>query len=583
MISVDEILPEAVRQCATLAQLLRRRATHQADRLGYRFLKDGEAHEECLTYGDLDRRARAIAALLHRLGAGGERVLLVYPPGLEFICAWFGCAYAGAVAVVAYPPHPARMPLFLSRTSAIADDARPVAALTTTPILEELPAPATLPPGLRALRWSVTDTELEPPPEESSDPPADGDGLAFLQYTSGSTTAPRGVMITHDNLMHNLRAIQDSFWRSSDAGSVSWLPPYHDMGLIGGILGPLYVGSPVTLLPPLAFVQRPRRWLQAITRFKAAVSGGPNFAYDLCVRQLTPERCAGLDLSSWRVAFNGAEPVNAGTLREFAARFAPYGFRPDAFKPCYGLAESTLLVSSSATTTPPRVESVRQGDLERHRIVPCAADAEDARTLVSCGHPAATTIIVDPESLQICAAGRVGEIWVSGRSVAPGYWNQPEETERTFRACPADTRDAEGPFLRTGDLGFLLEHELFVTGRLKDLIIVDGANHYPQDIERTVGGCHPALDATDCAAFSLDGSEGERLIVVAGVRGASRLALDELRRAIRAAVSEQHDLRIHDVVCVRRGGIPKTSSGKVQRRACRAAYLSGTLDMWGIS
>jgi acyl-CoA synthetase (AMP-forming)/AMP-acid ligase II len=582
MISVDETVLGADHGCATLVQVLRWRATHQPERLGYRFLVDGEAREDCLTYGDLDRRARAIAALLQGLGAMGERVLLVYPPGLEFICAWFGCAYAGAVPVVAYPPHPARMQLFLSRTSALVGDARPATALTTTAILEELPAPAMRPAGLRALRWSATDPELEPPPE-LSDLATDGHELAFLQYTSGSTTVPRGVMITHDNLMHNLGAIRDSFWQTSDVGSVSWLPPYHDMGLIGGILGPLYVGSPVTLLPPLAFVQRPRRWLQAITRFHAAVSGGPNFAYDLCLRRLTPEQCAGLNLSSWRVAFNGAEPVNAATLREFAARFAPYGFRPDAFKPCYGLAESTLLVSSGPSAIPPRLQSVRQSDLERHRVVPCAGDTGDARTLVSCGRPVATTIIVDPESLRICAMGQVGEIWVSGRSVAPGYWNQPDETMRTFHAHPAGAVEGEAPFLRTGDLGFLLDGELFVTGRLKDLIIIDGANHYPQDIERTVGTCQPALDATDCAVFSLDGAGGERVIVVAGVPGASRLAVAELRRAIRTAVAEQHDLRVHDVVCVRRGGIPKTSSGKVRRHACRAAYLAGTLDVWGTS
>ncbi len=582
VIPVEETALNAGPRCATLAQLLRWRATHQADQLGYRFLRDGEAQEDCLTYGDLDRRASAIAVLLQDFGATGERVLLVYPPGLEFICAWFGCAYAGAAPVVAHPPHPARMALFLSRTAAIVDDAQPVAALTTAAILERLPLPAARPAGLRALRWHATDADLEPAPAPA-DPPVSDDRLAFLQYTSGSTTAPRGVMVTHDNLMHNLRAIRESFWRSSDAGSVSWLPPYHDMGLIGGILGPLYVGAPVTLLPPLAFVQRPRRWLQAITRFKAAVSGGPNFAYDLCVRRLTPEQCAGFDLSSWRVAFNGAEPVNAGTLRAFAARFAPYGFEPRAFKPCYGLAESTLLVSAGEPAISPRIQSVRQGELERHRVVPCADDAGDACALVSCGRPLARTVIVDPESLRVCAAGQVGEIWVSGGSVAAGYWNHPGGTEQSFRARPVGADDEDGPFLRTGDLGFLLDGELFVTGRLKDLIIIDGTNHYPQDIERTVGGCHPALDGADCVAFSLDGAEGERLIVVVALQSATRLPLEELRRAIRTAVSEQHDLRVHDLAWIRRGGIPKTSSGKVRRHACRAAYRAGTLDMWGTS
>ena len=310
------------------------------------------------------------------------------------------------------------------------------------------------------------------------------------------------------------------------------------------------------------------------------MSGGPSFAYDLCVQRLTPEQCDGLDLGSWRVAFNGAEPVNAGTLRAFAARFAPYGFHPRAFAPCYGLAESTLLVSAAERTTVSRIRSVRREELERHRVVPCAEGAEDARALVSCGRPVARTIIVDPESLRVRPVGEVGEIWVSGRSVAAGYWNQPLETEQVFRASPVGATGEDGPFLRTGDLGFLLDGELFVTGRLKDLIIIDGANHYPQDIERTVGGCHPALDAANCVAFSLDSPTGERLIVVAGVQTATRVPLEELRRAIRTAVTERHDLSVHDLVWVRRGGIPRTASGKVRRHACRAAYQDGTLDVW---
>jgi acyl-CoA synthetase (AMP-forming)/AMP-acid ligase II len=580
----DAATPDAHPACTTLAQVLRRRATLQPARLGYRFLPDGDSRDIGLTYGALDRRARRIAALLQGLGASGERTLLVYPPGLEFVCAWFGCAYAGAIPVVVAPPHRARERRFQSGVAAILGDARPAAALTTSAIHEDFPALVAA-DERRGPRWCATDGELHDPGPEWREPAAAGGGrgsdVAFLQYTSGATTTPRGVMVTHDNLMHNLHLIRESsFWRPTDQGSVSWLPPYHDMGLIGGILAPLYLGSPATLMPPLSFVQRPLRWLSAITRFRASASGGPNFAYDLCVRKIPPEQRAGLDLSSWRVAFNGAEPVNARTMGAFAAEFGPWGFRPEAFTPCYGLAESTLLVAAKTTAAPPRIHAFRHAALAQHQVVPCDGDDADARAVVSCGRPVATTVIVDPASLRRCPPERVGEVWVSGPSVASGYWDRPLETDESFRARLAD---GSGPFLRTGDLGFLLDGELFVTGRLKDLIIVDGANHYPQDVERTVGSCHPALDATDCAAFAVDLDPGETLVVVAAVQGVPRDGHDHVRRAIRTALAEQHDLRAQDIVLVRRGAIPRTSSGKLRRHACRAAYLAGTLKRWSTS
>ena len=567
--------PLPSRQCVTLADVLRWRATHQPDGLGYRFLLDGEAREVGLTYGDLDRRARAIAAALLSRGADGARALLVYPPGLDFICAWFACAYAGAAAVAVPPPQTARARRFMSAAAAIAGDARPVVALTTTALRQTLPAD-----GLGDAPWLVTDDELVAPAGGAGERVVGAEDVAFLQYTSGSTTAPKGVVVTHANLMANLRAIERTFWRPTDEGSVSWLPPYHDMGLIGGIIQPLYGGFPVVLLSPVDFLQRPLRWLQAITRVRGAVSGGPNFAYEQCVRRITQEQAAGLDLSSWRVAFNGAEPVHDRTIREFTARFAPCGFAPEAFKPCYGLAEATLLVSVNATAAPPRVETFRRAQLERHQVVACAGDADDtddARALVSCGQPVTSTVIVDPETLEPCPPGRVGEIWVAGPDVAMGYWNQPGETERTFGARLRGA--ASGRFLRTGDLGFLLDGELFVTGRLKDLVIIEGTNHYPQDIERTVSASHPALEPGDCAAFSLDVAGREALVVVAAVQRSAHAAVADVQRAIRAAVSEQHDLRIHDLVLVRRGDIPKTVSGKVRRHACKAAYLARTLVM----
>src|SRR5206468_10408281 len=389
------------------------------------------------------------------LDATGRRALLVYPPGLDFVCAWFGCAYAGATVVAVPALQTARARRFFAVAAAIATDAQPAVVLTTSALRDALP-----PDWLATTPRLVTDTDQTEALLSGPDSVVTGEDVAFLQYTSGSTATPRGVMVTHANLFDNLAAITQTFWRPSDAGSVSWLPPYHDMGLIGAILAPLYIGSPVTLFSPLAFVQRPRRWLEAITQFRAAVSGGPNFAYELCLRRITPEQCTGLDLSSWRVAFNGAEPVNPRTIREFIARFASCGFAPESFKPCYGLAESTLLVSVNGAHTPPRIRSFRRSALERHRVTPCATDADDGRELASCGQPVATTLIVDPESLVPCGAGAVGEIWVASPSVAHGYWNRPRETQQTFGVRLADGR---GPFLRTGGFGFLLDGELFVT------------------------------------------------------------------------------------------------------------------------
>jgi acyl-CoA synthetase (AMP-forming)/AMP-acid ligase II len=553
----------ATRQWTTIVDVLRWRATKQPERLGFRFLGDSGSSETSLTYGDLERRARAIAAALHALEADGTRALLVYPPGLEFVCAWFGCAYAGATVVAVPALQPARAPRFLATASAIAEDAQPAVVLTTAAMRAALP-----PEWLQNTPWLITDADSCDPAPAETDTGVTGDDIAFLQYTSGSTTAPRGVMVTHANLFANLHAIAQTFWRPTDLGSVSWLPPYHDMGLIGAILAPLYLGSPVTLLSPLSFVQRPHRWLEAITRFRAAVSGGPNFAYELCLRRINPAQRAGLDLRSWRVAFNGAEPVNPSTIREFTASFAACGFAPESFKPCYGLAEATLLVSVNGTLTPPQIRSFQPTELERNRVVPCADDAEDARPLVSCGQPVETTLIVHPETRQPVSSGEIGEIWLAGPSVARGYWNRPHETEQTF---------GPPPFLRTGDLGFLLDGELFVTGRIKDLIIIDGANHYPQDIERTVDASHPALDAADCAAFSIEIDGREALIIAAGVPTAFRAQLAAIHQAIRTAVAQQHDLRIHDLRLVKRGAIPKTASGKVQRRACRDAYLAQEL------
>jgi len=535
-----------------------------------------EAEETSINYGELDRQARALAAQLQTLDVkGGERVLLFYPPGLEYIAAFLGCLYAGAVVVPAYPP---RLNRPISRLQAITADSKATVALTTTHILSNLERRLEHAPEMNSLRWLATD-DGEDLAGEWQRPEIYGDTLAFLQYTSGSTAAPKGVMITHNNLLHNLATIYHGLGYTPDSHMVSWLPPYHDMGLIGGVLQPLYGGFQATLMSPVSFLQRPLGWLRAISRLGADTGGGPDFAYDLCSHKITPEERTTLDLSSWKVAFNGAEPIRQETLERFAETFEPCGFRWEAFYPTYGLAEATLIVSGGSQTTPPVVLSVEGAEFERDRVVVASGGDRGVRTLVGCGQALADQkiVVVNLKSLTRCTPDQVGEIWVSGLSIAQGYWGRPEETKHAFRAYLADT--GEGPFLRTGDLGFLHHGELFVTGRLKDLIIIRGQNHYPQDIEHTVEQSHVALHPGGCAAFSVETDGGEQLAIVQELkrRYMRNADMSDVVASIRHVVSEHHELQVHAVVLIRTGSIPKTSSGKIQRQTTRAAYTAGTL------
>src|SRR5215204_4809061 len=560
----------------TLVDLLRWRASHEPERRAYTFLGSGEAEEGSVDYGELDRRARAVAARLETLGvAGGQRALLLYPPGLRYIAAFLGCLYAGVVAVPAYPPRPNRPDM---RLRVIAADSRATVALTTNRILSSLERRSAYAPELKSLRWLAIDAGKDLAGRWRR-PEVGANTLALLQYTSGSTAAPKGVMLTHGNLLHNLAMIYHALGHTSHSQGVVWLPPYHDMGLIGGVLQPLYGGFPVALMSPISFLQQPLKGLQAISRLGGTTSVAPNFAYDLCVRRTTPEERATLDLSSWEVAVTGAEPIRQEILERFVAAFAPCGFRREAFYPAYGLAEATLFVSGGLKTAPLVVLPVKGAELERDRVVPVSVGEESARMLVGCGRTLADqkVVVVDPNSLTRCPHDRVGEVWVSGSSVAQGYWGQAEETKHAFRAYLADT--GEGPFLRTGDLGFLHHGELFVTGRLKDLIVIRGRNHYPQDIEQTVEQSHRALRSGGCAAFSVETGHGEQLGIVQELerRYLRSAGVGEVVASIRRAVAEHHDLQVHAVVLVRTGSIPKTSSGKLQRRATRAGYLAGTL------
>jgi len=595
-----------------LVVMLRHNAQNMPDNIGFTYLLDGETEEITLTYSELDRQARAVAAKLQNIGAAGERALLLFAPGLEYIAAFFGCLYAGAVAVPTYPPDVMRLERTLPRFLSIVDTSQPVVALTTGPILNMAQMLFAQYPELQNIQWLATDDVTALPSgidgglaETWYEPEVGTETLAFLQFTSGSTAAPKGVMLTHGNLLHNMLAICDAFEVNGEKDSAMfWLPFYHDMGLIGGILAPIYCGVTNTLMSPLDFLQRPMRWLQAISRARATISGGPNFAYDLCVRKVKPEQKSELDLSCWSLAFNGAEPIRAGTLERFTQTFEECGFRKQAFYPCYGLAEATVLVSGPGRSDLPLVHSFVADELANGRVSPgyMPEDAEimdvgsEMRTLIGCGWTRTDhqVMIVDPEALTPCEFDNdrttsIGEIWVSGPSIAKGYWDMPEESQRIFYARLAN--DPKTRYMRTGDLGFIKNGQLFIAGRLKDLIILDGLNHYPQDIELSVEQCHPVLRPGCCAAFSVEVNNRERLVIVAEIarpdklkalQDATDVPLDRasIERAIRGAAAKNHDLRAHEIVLLKPGTVPKTSSGKIRRHASKRGYLDGTLDVW---
>ena len=557
--------------------VLRARTERQPDQTLYTFLAEGETESERLTCAGLDRRARALGGALQRLGLRGENALLLFPAGLEFVAAFFGCLYGGVTAVPAYPPRANRED---PRLRALARDARPRVVLTTVAILARLGAPDGGMPELRDALWLATDDPACGDEAAWADPGADGRTLAFLQYTSGSTSDPKGVLVTHGNLLHNQEMIRRSFRQDERSVIVGWLPLYHDMGLIGNVLQPLYADARCVLMSPQAFLQRPLRWLDAISRYRATTSGGPDFAYDLCARRIGEAERRTLDLSSWEVAFNGAEPVRPESLERFAAAFAPCGFRPEAFYPCYGLAEATLFVSGGEWGSRPRVLEVDAAALERHTVTE-AIPGTPMRRLVGCGRPwiDGRVVVADPDTLRPCPPGAVGEIWIAGPHVASGYLGRPEATARDFAARL--TGSGEGPFLRTGDLGFQQEGDLYVTGRLKDLIILHGRNHYPQDLEATVEAAHPDLRPGGVAAFALEVDGRERLAVVAEVerRREAAASPEAITGAVRYAVAEAHAAQVRILVLIRAGGLPKTSSGKVRRGACRSDLLAGRLPV----
>jgi amino acid adenylation domain-containing protein len=560
-----------------LVELLRVRAEGHWGDLLFTFLGDGDGETDHLTFEQLDTQARALGAYLQTLGLVGERVLLVYPAGLQFISAFFGCLFAGVVAVP--------IPLIgqrrsMTRLQTILRDSGAKAILSTEQICAKWGGRKPEGFNLSSLKWLATDTLSSDGCAQWAAPTITADSLAYLQYTSGSTADPKGVMVTHGNVIHNLAYIEHGCEYTADSRLVSWLPHFHDMGLVNGILQPLFQGCRGILMPPQSFVQRPSRWLRAISHYRATHSGGPNFAYELCANRILPEERETLDLRSWILAYCGAEPVRHATLVHFHETFQTQGFSWSAFCPAYGLAETTLKVSAKNRKDTPALTTIQIPALEKNQVVEVDAHDPLGKTLVGNGQVGfgMKAMIVDPETFQGCGSHEIGEIWVAGPSVAKGYWNREAQTQATFRASV--TNGEPGFFLRTGDLGFLREDQLFVTGRLKDLIIIRGHNYYPQDIEGTVERSHVSLRGGVGVAFSVEHDGDEKLVLVQECRRAgSEKDIHTIIETIRRAVAEEHHLSTFAVVLVRVGTIPKTSSGKVQRQACRRLYLAGTLNI----
>jgi len=565
-----------LRRVSSIVDVLDTRANIQSDQPSYVFLSGG-ADVDRLTFAQLQRKARSVAAHLQDLRAQNERVLLLYPAGLDYVVAFYACLYAKAVAVPAYPP---RMNQNLRRLLAIIGDAQPIVALTTSAIFSRFQCWFDQIPSLKSIQWVLTENIAPELADFWKENRADDKTMAFLQYTSGSTTAPRGALVSHGNLLYNQAMMRESLKHDDGTIIVSWLPMYHDMGLIGNVLAGMYNGAPCYLMAHTDFLQKPSCWLKAISKYRATFSGGPNFAYDLCVRKVSQEQREGLDLSCWKTAFNGSEPVRAETLRKFAEDFSPCGFRPEALYPCYGLAEATLFVSGGTVSKHPVVATFDKARLEEHRAV-VSDRLQDGVTLVSVGKPCLEEriITVNPQTLTMCDEGQVGEIWVSSAAVCHGYWGKPELTDETFHARVSDTK--EGPFLRTGDLGVISQGDLYVTGRIKDLIVIRGRNHYPQDIELTAEAGHPALRSGCSAAFAVAGEETEQLILVAEINRERRNSVDmnEVAESIRQAILIEHEIDISAIALIRPGSLPKTSSGKIQRSAIRSAFLGGSLKI----
>jgi acyl-CoA synthetase (AMP-forming)/AMP-acid ligase II/acyl carrier protein len=577
----------------TLPEILRMRAEQTPDETAFIFLKDGEEDEERITYKELDHAAATIAQRLSVKNLRGERALMLFPPGLEFVKALYGCFYAGVIAVPAYPPRKNRS---LDRIKILVIDSGAGIVLSIDDIYQSFERSFSDLQELKNLEWLIINDPASPLPRFlASIPPGPHapmpprfplpTDIALLQYTSGSTGQPKGVMVTHLNIIRNVDFIRQSFELSRKSVSVTWLPSFHDMGLIDGIIEPVYTGFPGVVIPPVAFLQKPVRWLKAISKYRGTHGGGPNFAFDLCVDGVSEDEKHGLDLSSMDTLYCGAEPIRKTTFERFVTTYKDFGFTSKALYPCYGMAETTLITSGPNAGRGPIYLGLSGNSLELNRIVPVKDDDLDTRYLVGVGYPWLDTEvkIVNPDTLMLCNDDEVGEIWVSGSVVTAGYWNNKDVTRKTFSAHI--NNDNSRTYLRTGDLGFFYKGELYISGRLKDLIIIYGRNYYPQDIEFQAESSHPALRPNASAAFSIDEGDEEKLVIVAEVERTSIRNLDVavVSEAIRQKIAEELELEVHAIQLLRTASILKTSSGKIQHKACKEGFLAKTLEVVGES
>jgi acyl-CoA synthetase (AMP-forming)/AMP-acid ligase II len=558
----------------TLSALLRERAQAYPEKIAYIFLPRGEADEQKITYGALHRWAQSIAARLQQECKPGSRAILMFPPGLSYIAAFFACLYARVVAIPIYPP---RFNRSVERLVAVINSANVGIALTDEATAARVREVKDLPIEVKSLGWLIT-SDLQEEIYFDSYKPVDSspNDLAFLQYTSGSTGNPKGVMLTHKNLMSNQEMIFNAFEEGRDSVVVGWLPFYHDMGLIGNIMQPLYVGAPCILMPPVAFLQKPVRWLKAISTYGGTLSGGPNFAYDMCVDRITETQKEGLDLSQWRLAFNGSEPIRPQTLVRFTKAFSDVGFNGNSFFPCYGMAEASLFVSGIRKVSPSTF--AKFSDDRLGTASPIGPETVNGTGFVSCGFARAgqDIAVVDPAHCLEVGPGEQGEIWLAGDNVAQGYWNQSEITASSFNQ---QLPGKQGNWFRTGDLGCLVDDELFITGRCKDLIIINGKNHYPQDIEYTVEKSDEMIASNSTAAFALDSGQGEELVIVTELERNSwrQDNLESLTQKIMMAIVAEHEIKPTVIAIIKPGQLPKTSSGKIQRIKTKNELLKNSL------
>ncbi|MHC1778059.1 MAG: AMP-binding protein [Lentimicrobium sp.] len=567
----------------TLPEILQARAAHTPDETAYIFLRDGEDDEEIITYHELDQAAKSIAGKLSEGNARGERALMLFPPGLEFVKALYGCFYSGIIAVPAYAPRKNRS---LERIKTLVVDSGATVVLCIADIFQSFERSFSDLEELKGLRWVLVEDCLTGVNARSVNPelpePA---SVALLQYTSGSTGKPKGVMVTHRNILRNAMFIRNSFSLSRKSVSVTWLPSFHDMGLIDGVIDPVFNGYPGVIIPPVAFIQKPLRWLKAITKYKGTHGGAPNFAFDHCVDGIPEADREGLDLSSLSTLYCGAEPIRKSTFARFIETYKDFGFKTSMLYPCYGMAETTLIISGPPADRGPVYLCISGDALEQNRVQKVSESNSDARYLVGVGYSWLDTgvKIVNPETLSLCDDDEVGEIWVSGSIVTAGYWNKETETKESYEATVGGNISVK--YFRTGDLGFFDQGELYITGRLKDMIILQGRNYYPQDIEFAAEASHPALRLNASAAFSVDINDEEKLVIVAEVeRSAIRnLDVESVCDAIRQQVAEEFEQEVYAIQLLRTASILKTSSGKIQRKACREGFLQKSLEVVGES